>query len=289
MATLNTVLAAMQAKIEEALNSLSPPPQYYAYPGPPDPNELREHIDARICHVSIQVKGKGNRLDMPVPQTVMTQEPDVRIEATAPALQLQGGDVGVSATAYADFSGIVTPKLNLLVTINESIYVAYHTENTTPTLTALVAALAAAINAKAEAAAVVTASSVGERLTLTATTPGAEGNAITFGIGIGGTGMMMTKVRQQRDQFDINVYTYDDPSRELVSDAIDVALEEAGFLVSGDEPPMRMLYEGRTQLDMEIRYGLYRRILHYTVEYNMTSSAEAYTVLKGIVTVLPPE
>lgn len=289
MAKMDDVLSAVTTLIKNAL--ASKPQLHVVYPGWPHPEELNKDLQGFRTNISIYPQ-QGSEKRAPVPMTSnIALPPVIGLVAVASNTQLQGGAVGVSATGTVTFSGVVGNGLNLLLKI-DSVYVAYHPTHPAPpaaplTLADVASQYAAIINADAAASAIVTASAAGNVLTLTAKTAGPAANAIEFWLRVGGTGSVLTLVEKHQLTMQVHVWSYDHPTRMLFADAVQSVLDDNQFLVAPDTSPIRLTFSKVGMADNEIHLGIYRRVLHYEVEYSTTRSAEAYTVLEGLVSVTP--
>lgn len=281
MATLSTVYAAFVARIEQlvaahGLNAI-------AYAGWPEPGELRDHLATHLSHISVSRRGGSKPQAVPIARTVVTDVPEVNIAATVSASQLQGGDAATQASALVTLAGTPGEGLNFLFKIGDT-YVPYHPEGVL-SLDTMLQEAAGAINAHPDLVGVVTATALGgAQLLVQAATVGEAANALEVWLRIGGTGRSATQVKQNYASIDVHIWSYDDATRSLIFETLDDTLAEDRFLTSEGDVPIRIMYAGDTTMDAEIRLGVYRRILHFTVQYGTTRSVEAYTVLEGAVT-----
>jgi hypothetical protein len=281
MATLSNVFSSLITVVQNAVVPLGVPVE--VYPGWPDPQELYTDLRNHKMHVTMVTHGPGKRTNIPVGlNRVQTVAPNVQLTAAVSAAFLTGGTATVAASGTITFGGIVGQQVHLIVEVAGA-YVPYAPTDGL-TLAVAAAGVAAAINANATASAKVVATAVGVVVTVASKTVGVSGNGINLNIIMGGVATLEWKTRQQKDMINLHVWGYDDPSRAAVGDAIDSALETLRFLIFGAEPPMRMLYEGRVNEDMDIRLGVWRRILMYSVEYNQTMTTQGFQILEGRVT-----
>lgn len=290
MATLNQVQDELVAQVKLALAQLATsvaPVNSVVYTGHPVPQELQKDLRAKIVNVSINVSPTSGKRQTSIinKQNEIVNDPIINLTSTISATQLQGATVSTQATGTITLSGSVNAGLNLMAVVGQN-YIPYHPVTNIP-LSQVATELAAAINANVGAAALVTAASVGTNVVLTSVAVGIASNAIEFDLRVGGTGSIVRKTRTQKDEFQIHIWGYNDDVRGQVADAIDSYLEDVNFLQPTGEPPCRLLYTHRMQTDAENSLGIYRRVLYYTVEYSMTKSTQAYTVLQPSVSVLP--
>lgn len=282
MTTLNDVLTGMVDKITSVLDPMNVKVRVYA--GPANPNELAEDFARGYNHISVTLNGDGKSLDIPAGNDSLTM-PVASLTAALSGTQLQGGDSMTPATATITFGGSVGPGVMCMFIVEDNKYVPFKpTEGMSldDVATLFVDSLA---EPGVPASGTVTATATGNVVTLESVVLADAANAITIDFRIGGKGTLTTAVSSQSDDIRVDVLTYNDVQRRLLADALDLAFREINFLETAEGPPCRLVYEGRTQSDVENRLGIYRRILHYTVQYSMTRSAEAYTVLAGLVTV----
>jgi len=288
------------ARLDDALNGITEvivaaladnPLETAAYPGWPHPEELKFDLQNFKSHISVYPMSPTETLGHTPLSSSITLPPTIDLEVEASATQLQGGDGSTPASGTITFTGDVGTGLNLLVKI-DTVYVAYHPEHPPApedplTVDDIAAEYADAINNNPDAADIVVATAAGNVLTLTHVTPGAEGNAIEFWSRVGGTGSVVMQVKKHELVVQVHVWSYDHETRMLLSEAIQSALDANAFLEAPDTSPVRLTFSKVAMADNEIPLGIYRRILHYDVEYTTTLSAEAYTVLEGLVTVTP--
>lgn len=285
MSTVDQVLDAARDLVTQALSGLqTSPPSFYAYKGWPQPEELASDLANKVVHVSVYSDDLGEReTTIGIDRAEQSKAPVVNLSAQLSAIKLQGGDAVTPAAGTITFAGTVDPGVIMLVSVNGKS--ASYSPATGAYLADVATGLAAAINADATLSGVVVASASAAVVTLTALTPGVDGNAITFGLKIGGTGEVTRRTRQQAARIEIHVWAYDDASRALYANTIDDAFAEAHFLMPADGIPSRLTYRSTIQTDAEIKHGVYRRVLHYTVDYSRTRVADAVQVLEGLTTV----
>ena len=294
MSSIDSVLVAIVDKVKAILTtdllvdeddpSFPVAGTAYVYPGHPQPEDLQKDLERQLVHVSVFCDAHGERRVPTMRKEWATlTEPDVDLTATLSGPLLQGGDVGVAASGSITFGGAVNAGAMVMFTIG-SVTVPY-APVAAATMTAVAAGAAVAINAHAEAGALVTATSVGAVLTITADVTGAEQNNTVLGIALGGQGTVRAALRRQVAQVDIDIWAYDNDSRALFANSIDDGLAEVSVLLDASQTGIRIMYKNSVTSDIEIRHGVYRRVLRYTVEYVRTKTAATYSVLQHQTTV----
>ena len=274
MSSIDSVLVAIVDKVKAILTtdllvdeddpSFPVAGTAYVYPGHPQPEDLQKDLERQLVHVSVFCDAHGERRVPTMRKEWATlTEPDVDLTATLSGPLLQGGDVGVAASGSITFGGAVNAGAMVMFTIG-SVTVPY-APVAAATMTAVAAGAAVAINAHAEAGALVTATSVG--------------------IALGGQGTVRAALRRQVAQVDIDIWAYDNDSRALFANSIDDGLAEVSVLLDASQTGIRIMYKNSVTSDIEIRHGVYRRVLRYTVEYVRTKTAATYSVLQHQTTV----
>lgn len=285
MASLNQVMTELSNQVQLALTAGAPTHQTVLYRGWPDPNELKKDLINKVTNISFAAKEvSGSRMDMPIMAQKITTPPVITLTATASSPQLQGGGSTHAASATVTFGGTATAGLNLLLQLG-TLYVPYH-PGATDTPTAIATGFAAAVNLSPSNASV-TATVVGPVMTITYNTVGAVGNTFALKIGVGGTGSISRQSQLQKDMIEIHIWTYNDDTRDLLSDVMSQYLSDVKFLNVANQPPSRLIYDHRLQADHEVHFGVYRRILFYAVQYSTVRNVPTYTVLEGLSTVAP--
>ncbi len=287
MATIDDVMTTLAAECTEALASVQL--DTLAYPGWPQQQELLEDLKNRIVNVSVYPSPHGERNTTRfAPVFRVVREPVANLSAVLSAVKLQGGIGEVAATATIELRGSINEGVVAILYVGGA-YVPFHPV-TGATLEATAAALAAAINNDASASTVVTAS-VAPSLTgvvLTAREPGMAGNSIPVRFSIGGTGVVSCIEKTQTHDFEIHVWAYDNDARKLVGDALERHFTHERTLTWEDGEMFKLRYAKQVQTDAEIKHGIYRRIVYYSVEYPTTYKTEAVQVLEGRVSLNLP-
>lgn len=286
MSTIDDVMDQVLTATNQILTAAHLP-NWQAYKGWPLPEDLDVSLTNRECHISIYPMPKGNkRTDVPINSPLQTVDPDIQLTATISSTQLQGADGTNPATGTITFGGVSTDGTILLIKIGDFYVSLDSTKADTPATVAQ--NYADTINLDTDASTLVVASAVGPNLILTSLTADPANNAIEFWTRIGGTAVLVQKIREQQAYIQLHIWAYDNDSRELFSDALDTGLAETNFLIATDGTPIRLLFDHQEQTDAEIRSGIYRRGLYYMVQYDTTRTTEGYSVLEGLVTVVSP-
>lgn len=279
MANLSSIYAAFVTRIQYLLDQEGI--SAIAYAGWPEPSELRDHLAAGRSHVSVIRNGGSKPHRVPINRTAEISQPQVTVSATLSAPQLQGGSPTTKATGTVTLAGAGAPGLNFLFKIGD-VYVPYHAETEKP-LDVMATEAAEAINVHPDLQGVATATAAEEVITIEAAAEGEQYNALEFWLRIGGTGETASQIKSVDAKIDVHIWSYDDATRNAIFEVLDSTLAEERYLTSEGDVPVRIIYAGDTTTDVEIRLGVYRRILHFAVQYGTTRTVEAYTVLEGAV------
>lgn len=288
MATVDTMMSLLRQTIEDALLPLqtTPPaaPAHKVYRGFPIPETLNNDLRNNIVHISVAMAPGGERADDQM-LTTMDQitDPDVQLTAVISGTQLNAASTNVPATGTITLSGTVVAGTRTMTQVGD-VYVPYGpTAGDAPDVVA--AGVAAAVNANTDAAAIATAVAVGNVVTITTLANAAIGKRVAFDFKIGGTAQFADETGRRVAEFQINIYGYDDPSRVLYSNAVDVGLSALDFLVPENDVPGKLVYARTQQIDRELSHVVYRRTLVYSVQYTQTALTTGYQVLAGLVKV----
>jgi hypothetical protein len=90
---------------------------------------------------------------------------------------------------------------------------------------------------------------------------------------------VLSETRRQRQMFRVTLWCPDPATRDAAGSAIDAALSALSFIALPDGTAGRLLFHGSSLLDHAENAALYRRDLHYTVEYATTVA----TVLPAMI------
>lgn len=283
MSTLDQTMSALRAEVETALADVSL--QYKVYRGHPIPETLTNDLRNKIVHVSVAPSPGGER-SMDEMSTALDQvsEPVVDLTATKTGNQLNAASTAVPATGSFTLAGSILAGTHTMTQIG-SVYVPY-TPVVGDTPDVVATAIADAINAHAEANLLVTAVAAAETVTLTTVSNAVLGQRVAFDFKIGGTANFAEEVGRRDAEFHINVYGYDDPSRALVSNTLDIALAALKFVTPSDGVPAELVFKRSLTTDRELSHVVYRRTLVYSVQYTQTALTTGYQVLAGLVRVL---
>lgn len=159
--------------------------------------------------------------------------------------------------------------LNAAVLVDRKAFV--YPVQATDTPTSIATALAALINIR------MPASSNGPVITV----PGAS----KLETRIGAVGSIVQEVKRQKKGFQITVWCNSPLVRDAVASVLDPGLADLTFLSLSDGTSGRIRYERSHTIDSAQRVGLYRRDLHYSVEYATTVERKAAEVVGDIVNV----
>jgi hypothetical protein len=281
-------MVLLKQTVEQALLPLqtTPPaqPAHKVYRGFPVPETLNNDLRQNIVHVSIAVAQAGDRADDSM-ITSMQQltDPDVQLTAVVSGTQLNAASTSVPATGTITLSGTVVAGTHTMTQIGD-VYVPY-TPPVGATPAQVATAVASAVNANTDAAAIATAVAVGNVITVTTVGNAVNGHRVKFDFKIGGTALMVEETGRRHVEFQINVYGYDDPSRARYANTLDTALSAMDFLVPEDDVPAKLVYVRSQQIDRELSHVVYRRTLVYSVQYTQTALTTGYQVLAELVKV----
>lgn len=172
---------------------------------------------------------------------------DVAINTPTLTLTISGQQVTVGGAMPSTFFA-----QNAVVKAGGVPYV-YATQ-ATDTLTSIATALAALIPGATSSAAVITVP---------------DGVPVTDAL-IGTTGTRIAELRRQERVFMVTVWAPTAALRDAAADAIDVALADTTFLTLVDSSAARLIYKSSPATDVFQKADLFRRDLHYFVEYATT-------------------
>lgn len=282
MASIDSCLDALVNIIKTAVADQEE--EHFVYKGWPQPEELERDIAECRPNISVYCGEHGERLNLAGAMPfVVTTEPTTALLAAVSDVKLTGGGVATSAAGTITFTGTTTPGTIMIVEIG-GLYIPVKPASNA-TMTVVAAAVAAALNASAAFNALYLATAATNVVTITKILVGADGNTKNLGIKIGGTGEMTAVTRKQTAPVEVHVWAYDNDSRRNFADAVDDLLADTGFLLLDDGTSARLMYKGTSQTDAEIRHGVYRRILRYTVEYVRTKTVPVVSVLETLTTI----
>jgi len=94
---------------------------------------------------------------------------------------------------------------------------------------------------------------------------------------------VLREVRRQQADFRMTLWSPSQPLREAAGQALDAAFAPLEFLPLKDGSRMRIIYNGASLSDDNEALVLYRRDLHYRVEYATTQAGTALPVLGGVI------
>lgn len=255
MARLADVSDALVAVAAQAVypNGMSSPSvtgsDIRLYHGWPVKEQLDRDLSAGVTTVSVYPSPTEHREPLFLPDWYALPLPQATLH-----LVLDGPDVVVS--------GHASPHLNAALIVNGRPYV--YALNGDETLSTVAISLAAMVNVDTPA------SSVGPRIII----PGAW--QIVARVGVFGTSVRELK-RQER-VFQVIVWAPNPEHREIVADAIDVALASRNFLALPDGTSGRLLYQGSPVLDDLSKVACFRRDLRYSVCWATTESRVDATI-----------
>ena len=302
-AIVDAITTALNSQVSSIWTQTRPNPAgltpIRVYKGWPTPEELDTDIENTITNISVFWPGQGNVTTTFTTTTVVASEPTVSLTANLSSAQLQGGNATTAASATITFSGSVTSgTITMFIlngtptsvngsTLNPNAAAISYVPAANETLAQVATGVAAAINANSTANTQVTASASGAVVTITASSVGTAGNAITVNFQIGGTGNLIQSFRQQRETFQIHIWAPSDDDRKFFANLVDMTFAQAEFLEMATQDAGRILYKTMIQSDAESRHGIFRRVLVYTVDYPSTVLIPAVAVLDAAVTVGP--
>jgi hypothetical protein len=258
--------------------------EHFVYKGWPQPEELEADIVACRPNISVYCSDHGERVSMVGAQPfVVTTEPTTALAAAVSSAKLTGGSPTTSSSGTLTFTGTSTPGTIMIVEIG-GLYVPVSPPQNA-TMAVVANTVANALNASTAFNALHAAVAAANVVTITKTLVGADGDSKNLGVKIGGTGEMTAVTRKQTAPVEVHVWAYDNDSRRNFADAVDDVLADTGFLLLDDGTTARLMYKGTAQTDAEIRHGVYRRILRYTVEYVRTKTVPVVSVLETLTTI----
>lgn len=286
MATVDDCMDSVEASIKDAIAAAELPANW-VYPGWPEPEDLQKDLRNHICHVSIFSSAHSGK---PAGGATMQgalelAAPVITLTAELSGGRLSGGDVSTAASGTITLGGTTGSKAITIAEIGKY-FVSYKPVDE-DTLHNDALGLVVAINSNTDVAALVTATCLTNVVTVTANAVGDAGNAIHLGYKIGGTGESIQVIRSQSGGIEIHVWAYDNDSRKLFANTIDNAFANVRLINFPDSSSGRMTYRTTTTTDAEVRHGVFRRILRYDIQYDETLITPTYTVLEGLVMVVP--
>ena len=222
------------------------------FEGWPNPQTLDTDLVAGVMNISVYPLA-SERNSSRYPRDWQT----VSITAASISAAIAGQTITLSGT-------ISTPQ-NVGAIVNGLAFI--YPVQAGDTLTSIATGLAALINAS-----VAGTTSIGTVITcptgskIKAARTGAQGTSIR-------------ELKRQERAFQITVWANTPQNRNLVSDAIDVALSALTFVTMPDASAARVTYKNSPQTDAFEKSKLYRRDFIYTVEYATTQTAVDTAIL----------
>jgi hypothetical protein len=248
LADLSDVTAALVAAAAAALYPNGTPPSVTGspiaiYAGWPDPKTLDADLPAGKVHVSVSPAPGHER------NTTRYQDDwaEGDIQPATFTLAIEGDGIRVGGAAPATFY----PQ-NLSAVVGGVAYAVQSQSNSTPS--SLAAALRALISGASVSGSLVTPPA------------GAKLGALA----VGGQGTAQRTIRQQERLFWIIIWAPTPEARRAVGEPIDLALADTAFLTLADGSAARLVYQGTAENDFDQKQGVYRRDLHYRVDYATT-------------------
>lgn len=219
--------------------------------GWPDANDLDAYLAAGKIQVSVYPLPGMDRNTTRYPK----QWQQLSVNAATLTLTVSSDTVTVGGT--------VSSPQNAALIVNGKSYV--HAVQSGDTLTTIATALAALVSVDTPA------TSSGAVVTIPAA------YSITARVGVTGTSIKETR-RQQR-VFTVIVWAPSPTLRDFASKAIDAVFSDIERLTMPDGTSARLIYRGTVESDANLPRKLYRRDLHYEVEYATTLTQTDYTVV----------
>lgn len=236
------------------------------YAGWPQANSLDSDLAAGIAHVSIYPT-RIERNTTRYPKDWQT----LAINAATLTLTAAGLQITVGGAMPAQFFA-----QNVMAMVNGQPYV-YATQ-AGDTLTSIATGLATAI-----AAGVPGTSSAGAVITLPA-------GALIDAVRVGATGTSIREIRRQERVFQIIIWADTPAHRDAIAAVIDPALADMPRITLADQSAARLIYRDSPIMDGLQKEKLYRRDLHYMVEFATTQTAtDAQVTQIGIAEAVQPD
>lgn len=227
-----------------------------AYAGWPTANTLDTDLASGKCHVTV--------FALPQERNVTRYSRDwqqQQIGAQTVTLTVAGQTVTVG--------GAVSVPQNVMLRVDATDYV--YSVQQGDTLTGIATALATMIPG---------ASSSGPTVTLPATS-----NLTAARVGSGGK--LVRELRRQERMLQITVWAAKPEDRDTVAKALDFVMAKTDRITMADGVSARVIYRGSPQTDGLQKAALYRRDLHYTVEYATTETTEATQIVANQLNIVP--
>lgn len=270
MASIDTVLDGVVAAIATVVTGLDV--EAIVYKGWPHPEELDADLAKRVCHISVYPSEAGQKTTSHgTGKSQVVREPVVDLTKVVSADEIAPGD-----SATITLGGTVNDGVFSILELAGE-YVPYKPVlDMNPDQVAI--GIYDAVRAWEPLDGKVTVAVTDNVVTITNDTDA----KINLAYKIGGTGQYGTIIRTQSGEVQVHVWAYDDQSRQVLSDAVDDHFGEETVLSFADCSGGNLSYVRMAQNDSEIRQGIYRRILFYSVEYSKVRLDEAYQVLVGL-------
>jgi hypothetical protein len=215
------------------------------FPGWPQPDLLQRDMGRGVAQVSVYPLDTENRTtERPEWQEIRRTDPTISVSVV--------GDT-------ASLSGLPSYPMNVALLIDQVAFV--HPLQTADTLSTVATSLATQISVEREA----TSSGV------SITVPG----ALEFEGRVGQIGTAVRELKRQKRVFQTTVWAPSARSRDLLSEAIDVAFARTPRIDLPDGLPGHLVYERSPITDDLAKIEIFRRDLRYSVEWATTESREA--------------
>ncbi|WP_293857229.1 hypothetical protein [uncultured Alsobacter sp.] len=216
------------------------------FAGWPKPNDLNRDIPQGIVNVSVYTVAGASRRTTRLPREWK--------KITGPTTTLTVTVAGAGLT----LGGTVSVPQNVHLTVNGTAFV--YAVQAGDTLATIATAIATLTGGSSAGAAVSWSSST------------------RVAASIRGAGQALREIRRQEQRFQVSVWATSPAQRAAIGSAVDAGLAALNFLSMPDGSGARILYFGTSSIDTPELEGIYRRDIHFTVEYGTNQTETEYEI-----------
>lgn len=261
MADIEDISATLASTIVDIINLAGPAPvPLTVAPGWPTANDMNAVVKTGAAHISV--------FPQPGVNSNATRWEWLWQVSSAPVQTL----TAAVATGAITFGGTAILPLNIAVTAASKVYTYSATSGDTSALIAT--ALAALINVD------IAATAAGPVITI-------PSGPVDLKVTLGGQGTLLRENVREKQGFQITVWANSQANRLAISKSFEAALYGLNFITLPDGTAGMLSHMRSLVSDNSESEGLYRRDIICSVEYGITQTAPAWTVVTAPLTTIP--